>query len=669
MMGLAFIKNKKAGREQEGNAHAPCFSVKHMDPTADALHDFYTYAAGGWLATHEIPADKSSWGAFQELEEYNMVQLRRIVEECASAPDPKDPHSRMIGDLFASALDTSQRERLGFAPIEDLLRLVESIESPGDMMGCISYLHTVGVNALFNTYSMADKKNSEIYALYVDQGGLSLPDIEYYLSDKYAGTREDFKKHVSKTFMLAGIPEAQAVADADTILEIETEMAKSSRTNTELMDEEKNYNRTEARELGRYGSLALPYYLKKLGVEDGQYIIIGQPEFFEKLNSMLSERSMDQWKAYLTWYVIGSYAQCLHEEVESIDFDFFQRKLRGQDQPEPRWKNAIYTVESGMGDALGKIYVERHFDEYARTKAKELVRGIVEVLRERMQAIPWMSDETRTRAVEKLDKMGVKIGYPDRFRDYSGLVIDRDDYVGNIRRFNEFETRRLIARVGKPVDKDEWSMNPQAVNAYYSPTKNEIVFPAGILQPPFFDAAMDYAVNFGAIGTVIGHEITHGFDDQGRLYDANGNIQNWWKKEDEARFRERSALIVRAYGSQEALPETFVNGELTLDENIADLAGVSLAYDALQRKLKADPSMRKPIDSLTQEQRFFIAYAQIWRELVKEKELERSLLTDPHSPNKYRVTIPATSHLGFRKAFRTEHGEEEGQAPQDIGLW
>ncbi len=643
-----------------------------MDRSADPWQDFYTYAAGEWIRTHPVPPDKSEYGAFNELNDWNLELLRKIAEESAADKSaPAGSYNKMVGDFYTSAMDTSRINGLRFAPIDDIWQSVSQIKSKGDIARLIPELHLEGVDAFFSSGSGTDLKNSTTYAFYLGQGGISLPDRDYYLSDNFAQVRGEFREHVAKMFMLRGIPEQQARQWADTVLEIETDMAKSSRTRDELRDDEKNYNRVDPAQLGsKYGELSLDRYLKELGVPATQYVVVGQPEFFDFINGQLVKRSVEELKIYLYWQTIHAYASALHKDVKDENFDMFGRKLTGQLQQKPRWKEALGVINGTIGEAMGKLYVDRHFDENARNKAGELVGDILSVLRDRLQNLSWMSDATRKQALAKLDKLNVKIGCPDKFRDYTGLDIKADDFVGNIRRAVEFEVRRQAGRVGKPVDKKEWGMTPQTVNAYYSPTENEIVFPAGILQPPFFDAAMDAAVNYGSIGAVIGHEITHGFDDQGRLYDADGNLHSWWTPDDEKQFKARSDLVVQAYGAEEALPKMFINGNLTLGENIADLGGVSIAYEALQRRIAKDPAIGQAADGLTPEQRFFISYAQTWRESITNQELQMLLVTDPHSPSKYRAIIPSINHPAFGTAFPpSTDTDKAAQAKPKVGVW
>jgi predicted metalloendopeptidase len=650
------------------------FSTKYMDEKANPRSDFYEYADGKWLKEHpKPPKDKPSWDTFSELSDYNLKQLHEIVDECAADKSAqRDPQAQMVGDFYKSAMDTKRIERLKFTPIEDIWQSVSGAKTTADIVNLIPKLHMAGVGAFFGSGASIDDKDSSTYAFYLMQGGLSLPDKEYYLSKNFDKLRSDYREHIAKMFMLKGVSDKQAHQWADTVLRIETDIAQVSRSKTDLRDPYKNYNRLDTSQLdGKYGTLELSRYLNQMGVPSTQYVVVGQPEFFDAMNAELSKLSVDQLKVYLYWKIIHAYASSLHKAVEKENFSMFGVKLNGQQKQRARWKRAIRTIDGEIGEALGKIYVDKHFDANARKEANEMVGDILAALRDKIKTLPWMSPATQQKALDKLDKLTVKIGSPATFRDYSGLSISPKDYVGNLRRSIEFEIRRENSRIGKTVDRSEWDMTPPTVNAYYSPNLNEIVFPAGILQPPFFDAAADPAVNYGAIGAVIGHEITHGFDDQGRQYDANGNLQDWWTPDDAKKFDERAKTVVNAYGSQEAVsnPKTFVNGELTLGENIADMGGVKIAYDALQRRLAKDPSLNKEIDGLTPEQRFFIAYAQVWREVIAKEALIKDLINDPHSPGKYRATIPVINHPGFDKAFPPKPGETVTPDIDKAGVW
>ena len=649
---------------------APRFSVRNMDRTADPRKDFYRYAAGGWIRTHPVPADKSRWGAFNELADWNLQLLKNIVGQCASdGAALKGSEERLVGDFYRSAMDTKRIEALRFAPVEDLWGLVEDISSTGELAAIIPKFHSRGMFPFYGAYSKADDKNSSVYAFFLSQGGLSLPDREYYLSDNFSALRKQFETHVIRTLSMKGVPSREASRSAKAVIGIETALAKSSRTRTELRDREKNYNKMEVPALeSRYPNLAPLSYLEGVGVREASYVVVGQPEFFDALTNLVKRRELDDWKAYLQWQILDGFAPFLHRKVELEDFDFSQRKVQGQAKQEPRWKRAVKMIDGMIGEALGKLYVRKHFPEEARHRASVLVDDLRQVFSERLSALPWMTEATRKAAMAKFGVFTVKIGHPAKFRDYSSLEIRPDDFVGNVRRSRAFEFRRETKRVGSQVDKTEWFMTPPTVNAYFEETANEIVFPAGILQPSFFDPEMDDAVNYGSIGVVIGHEITHGYDDQGRHYDAQGNLKDWWTPADAKEFGKRAKAVVKAYSAQEVLPGKYVNGELTLGENIADLGGVSIAYEALERRLEQEPRKRRLIDGMTPEQRFFVSYGQTWRQTVRPREAERLLTIDPHSPGNVRGTLPAVNHPSFEDAFPAGPRGKYRTEPK-IGVW
>ncbi|MEM0155249.1 MAG: M13 family metallopeptidase [Thermoplasmataceae archaeon] len=647
------------------------FSVANMDTGIDPWKDFFLYSAGNWLKNNPVPSDKSRWGAFDELSDFNTGNLRNILEICAGMlPDPLGVVDPQLGDFYRSAMDVETLEHLKFKPVEQYIESIERIDSVNALVSYIHYLHLSGIFPLFQVYSQTDEKNSSIYALYLYQGGISLPDRDYYILDTFSEIRQHYLKHIEKVFRMYGFPEENARNAAGTVLSIETGIAKSSRSRTDLRDAEKNYNRMSLPDLdAKFQVFGFRQYLKKIGVPETDYLVVGQPEFFSYLNTLLTERPLEEIKIYVKWIVLNVALPYLFVEAEEEHFDMFNRKIRGQIKMEPRWKRSVHVIDQFMGEALGKIYVKEHFGPEARERMNALVKDLMEVFADRLASLSWMNEVTRERALEKFKRFRPKIGHPAKFRDYSSVEIRKDEYFGNVSRCAAFELRRETARVGRPVDKDEWFMTPPTVNAYFSPPDNEIVFPAGILQPPFFDVNADDAVNYGAIGAVIAHEMTHGYDDQGRRYDLEGNLKDWWSPDDERNFMQRASGIADLYSSLELLPGVHVNGKLTLGENIADFGGVSIAYEALQRHLERNRDLRKIIDGFTPEQRFFISWAQMWRQNVKEPEARMLLTIDPHSPNKFRAIVPAINHPGFVMAFGSQKGEKTNPIAKDIQIW
>lgn len=656
----------------EKEPRIPRFSVEYMDQSIDPAKDFYSYACGSWLKNNPVPADKSRWGSFSELEERNNFLIHSILESASKDNSATAKSStRLVGDFFLSAMDTSKINQLGFKPINADLAKIESVNNINDLVNLLAWYHKSGNSACFSLDVQPDAKDSSRYAFHLWQGGISLPDRDYYLSDSFAKQREAYKEHLTKMFSLLGEDARVAGEHAQTVLDIETQLAKASRSRVDLRDPLKNYNKFEVQKLVD-DSKNFPWrqYLNELGLSTLPYAIVGQPEFFEQLDKLLKEKTLPEWKTYLRWQVLHSAAPFLHEAVELENFNFFGKALSGQQEQEPRWKRANKVINSEIGEALGQLYVEKHFPPAARERMSELVSNLKEVFKDRLENLSWMSEDTKKKGLLKFDRFTQKIGHPDKFRDYSTLEIKRDDYLGNVRRADAFEINRRLVRVGKPVDKNEWEMTPPTVNAYFNPLYNEIVFPAGILQPPFFDLAMDDAVNYGAIGAVIGHEITHGYDDEGRHYDADGNLVEWWTGKDAKEFDIRAQKVVDEYSAFEALPGLHVNGKLTLGENIADLGGVSIAYDALQRALKKDSSKRKVVDGLSPEQRFFISFGQIWRNNIRDAEAKRRITVDPHSPGRFRAFGPLLNLQEFYETFGIKKGAQMWRDPeQRAKIW
>lgn len=636
----------------------PRFSVDNMDRSVRPGDDFFRYAGGGWVKRNPVPADKARWSGFDELQERNWYLIREILESSAAAGKTISGPQRQVGDLFASAMDTNRIEKLGFKPIEPELKEIARLQSLPDLFRLAAKLHLRGSNPIFGDGVGPDAKNSTVYVYQVTQGGLSLPDRDYYLADGFAPQREAYTKHVATMFQLLGESEADATKHAATVLSLETELAKASKSRVELRDPNANYNKLTVQEFEQL-TPHLPWrlYLQTSGLGKIQELVVKQKGFVTALGSLLESRPLDDWKTYLRWQVVSSSAPFLHRAAAEEHFRFFGTQLRGQPQQEPRWQRAAKVVDGSIGEALGRLYVEKHFPPAARARMEEMVGNIRAVFQDRLKKLDWMSEPTRVKALAKFDRFTQKIGHPAVFRDYSAVVIRRDDYLGNVRRAAEFEAKRDIARVGKKVDPTEWHMTPQTVNAYFNPLQNEIVFPAGILAPPFFDVTLDDAVNYGAIGVVIGHEITHGYDDQGRKFDANGNLNDWWSAADAAEFDARAQKVVDQYGAYEALPGLKVNGRLTLGENIADLGGTSIAFEALQRSLAKNPERRKSIDGFSPEQRFFLSLGQLWRVTWREAELRRRIVTDPHSPGQFRAVGPHVNFAEFFQAFGIHEGD------------
>jgi putative endopeptidase len=598
--------------------------------------------------------------------------VRGILESASrSGGGPSDPSRRKAGAFFRATLDSRRRRELGIRPVEDDRQSIEAVRSVESLLELVARFHREGVPGLFSTEFDADERNSSVYALYIWQGGAALPDRDYYLLDRFAGLRKQYRLHIERIFRLAGAAPAEARRSAQTVLSIETRLARASRPRVDLRDPEKNYHRFTVRELARrYPRLAWKTYLRRLGVRTPPYIVVGQPEFLAALDRALGSIPLSDWKTYLTWHLLHDSAPHLDPRFEKEDFEFFRRRLLGQREPEPAWRRAATLVDGLLGEALGRLYVRRYFPPEARARMLDLVEDIRAVFRARLARVPWMTARTRARAVAKFDRFVVKIGHPTRYRNYGRLRISPRDHFGNVRRARAFEVDRRVARIGRKVDRDEWRMTPPTVNAHFVPTQNEIFFPAGILQPPFFDPTMDDPVNLGGIGVVIGHEITHGYDDQGRKFDENGNLRDWWTPADAREFRRRAQRIVDQYSRFEPLPGVRLNGALTAGENIADLGGVSLAHESLLRRLAGGRTPRRTIDGFTPEQRFFLSYGQIWRGNVRDEEQRRRVSVDPHSPGQFRVNGALANLEEFWRAFDVPAGSPMRQNPRRrVAIW
>ncbi len=647
---LAFLASNSVAGEP---SKIPRFSVTYMDRLVKPDVDFYHYACGAWLKANPVPADKSRWSGFEELQERNWQLIHDILENSRlnRVAPPKSPVGE-VGSFYAAAMDTNRLEELRFKPLIDDFARIGALRSTEDILGLIAYYDQRGVSALFDSGVSPDDKNSGFYAFELSQGGLGLPDRDYYLSTNFVKQRQAYSLHIAKMLSLIGETPSQANDGAAKIVGMETELAKASKSRTDLRDPVANYHKfTVADAEAKYPDLPLKRFLGGEGLDSLPEVIIRQPEFFEALDKLIKERPLNDWKTYLRWHVLRASAPYMHAAIQSEWFAFYGTVLSGQPAQEPRWQRAARVIDSHIGEALGQLYVERNFPPAARARIKELIENLKGVFRDRLQRVDWMTEATRAKALAKFERFTQKIAYPDKFRDYSSIEIRRDDYLGDVRRADIFEARRQLARVGKPVDKTEWHMTPQTVNAYFNPEENEIVFPAGILQPPFFDITMDDAVNYGAIGVVIGHEMTHGYDDEGRKYNADGNLEDWWTPADAQAFEARAQKLVDQYGAYQALPGLRVNGRLTLGENLADLGGMTIAYEALERELAKDPALEKKIDGFTPQQRFFLSYAQLWRTNWRDAELRRRITTDPHSPGQFRAIGPEVNLQQFFDAF------------------
>jgi predicted metalloendopeptidase len=657
----------------KSNAPTPTLESKNMDTSVKPQDDFFLYANGGWIKNTEIPPEYSRWGSFNQLIEQNNDALHKITEKAAKTPanSKTAPELQKVGDYYGSGMDEKAIDAARTKPLQDEFNRIDAIKDRNDVLKEIAHIHSFGGNVFFRFGSGQDDKDSTHEIAQAGQGGLGLPDRDYYTKtdDASKKIRDQYVAHVTKMLTLLGEPAAKAGDDAKKILAMETSLAQASRTRVELRDPQKNYNKMKQSELQ---ALTPDWnwvdYFKEINLSEPGDINVRQPDFFKAGNTTFTSTPIDDWKAYLRWHLINAMAPELSKDFVNEDFSFKETTLRGTKQIKPRWKRVVTSTDGAIGEALGKLYVADNFPPEAKARALELVNNLKEALADRIKTLEWMDEPTKQEALKKLAAFTVKIGYPDKWRDYSLLKIDRGPFVLNAIRADNFESNRELAKIGKPVDRTEWGMTPPTVNAYYNPNMNEIVFPAGILQPPFFYAKADDAMNYGGIGAVIGHEMTHGFDDQGRQFDATGNLRDWWSPESAAKFKERSQAIVTQYSEYEPLPGLHVNGELTQGENIADLGGVKLAYAALQKAQAGKPQPK--IDGYTPEQRFFLSFAQIWRSKQRDEDLKLRLNTDPHSPAHYRTNGPLSNLPEFAKAFNLPDNSPMIRPPDKrVNIW
>src|SRR5256885_1504195 len=666
-------KSAEAGTKPADDTNAKPIDPSNMDPSVKPADDFFLYANGGWIKRTEIPPEYSRWGSFNQLIEHNNDALHAIAEKAAKAKS-NEADAKKVGDYYASGMDEKTIEAMRTKPLQDELAKIDSMKDRQDVLKEIGHLHLIGVNAFFNFGSGQDDKDSTREIAQAVQGGLGMPDRDYYTKDDDASKklRDQYVAHVTKMLTLLGEPQSKAAEDAKKIMALETSLAQASRTRVELRDPQKNYNKMTPDDFQKltpdwnWGD-----YFKEIGLTNPGDIDVHQPDFFKAMNTAFTSTSLDDWKTYLRWHLINATASALSNDLVNEDFNFNETTLRGTPKIKPRWKRVITSEDGEIGEALGKLYVDEHFPPAAKARALELINNLKAALADRINTLEWMDEPTKKAALEKLAAFQVKIGYPEKWRDYSNLMIDRGPFVLNELRAENFESKRQLNKIGKPVDRTEWGMTPPTVNAYYNPKMNEIVFPAGILQPPFFYAKADDAINYGGIGAVIGHEMTHGFDDQGRQYDDVGNLRDWGSPDSAAKFKERSQAVVNEYSEYEPLPGMHVNGELTQGENIADIGGVKLAYAALQKALDKNPGAReKKIDGFTPEQRFFLSFATIWKSKQRDEDLKLRLNTDPHSPAHYRVDGPLSNLPEFQKAFNLpDNCPMVRQTDKRVNIW
>ena len=651
---------------------AGSFDVSELDTKINPCQDFNDFVNAKWVAKNPIPADRTRWGAFDQLREHSLETQHDIAEAAAKDTQAKAGSiEQKVGWFYHSGMDEAAVEKAGATPLKADLARIDSLKSAPDIVAYVTDTAAQGRTDLFAVATLADFKNASTQIAYTFQGGLGLPTREYYEKADYAELRDAYKAHVAKVLTLSGTPEAQAKKEAEQVLAFETRLAKASLTPVELRTPENQYHYVTLEEAAKVTpNIPWKKFFEVQGADIKGGFSLSQPKFFAEVDKMLTDVPADQWRAFLRFHSVDSASPYLSKPFADEHFAFYDQKLNGQKEQQVRWKRTLNALNENMGMALGELYVAKAFPPESKARAKELVANLQAALKTRIENLDWMSAETKAKAIEKWATFLPKIGYPDKWRDWSGLKLVNDNYYANVAAAAKYNYDYEMAKVGKPTDRLEWGMTPQTVNAYYNPTDNTINFPAAILQPPFFDAKADDGINYGGIGAVIGHEATHGYDDEGSQFDAKGNNVNWWTKDDREKFDARTDRLVKQFDAYEPLPGKHVNGKLTLGENIADLGGLNVAYDALQVALKKDPAENKKIDGYTPDQRFFMNFARVWRGSILPQRQEVLLNSDPHAPAKFRAIGAASNMPAFTAAFQCKSGDamlREGD--KQVKIW
>ena len=631
----------------------------NMDLSVNPGDDFNQYANGGWIKNNPIPDDKSQYGAFVELIDENDKQVRELVEEIAKEKHEYGSVAYKIAAYYNSGMDSVAIEKAGTTVLADEFNKIEKISSVEEIQGQLSYFHSYWISSGFGIYGGADSKNSDMVISHLYQSGLGLPDRDYYLSDaeRFVEIRTKYMEHLGIMFTLFGDSKEEAASNAEVVYNFELQLAKASMDRLEQRDPHKTYNKKNMAELSELApNFDWGAYFTSLNLPEVTEVIVSQPDFVKEFDLMLVNKTIEEWKVYFRWNLINESASYLNSVVVNANFNFYGKALSGTPELRPRWKRVLNSTNSSLSEAVGQIYVKKYFPPEAKDRMLKLVDNLKIALGERIKQLEWMGEETKVNAQDKLNAIRVKIGYPDKWMDYTDLVVENDSYIKNVLRARIFSFNDMVAKIDKPVDKSEWHMPPQMVNAYYSPTSNEIVFPAAILQPPFFYLDADDAVNYGAIGVVIGHEMTHGFDDKGRLYDKDGNLNTWWTDEDSERFTKRADVLVNQFNEFVVLDSVKANGKYTLGENIADLGGINISYTAFS-KTDQWKNNKEMINGFTPDQRFFLSYAHLWAQNIRDKEILRRTQEDVHSLGRLRVIGPLRNVSVFHDAFDIKEGD------------
>ena len=661
MVAGTIIAGGCAPKAEEGT---PAIDLKNMDQSINPADDFFRYCNNNWLKNNPIPDEYTTFGAFTEIDQHNELLIQDIIKEVSADANAVDGSvAQKIRDFYNAGMDTVAINERGYSELLPYFEMVDGLTDMADLGELLGKLHYNGFGGFFNAGPSTDPKNAEMVIMHLYQGGLSLPDRDDYLTEESQEMREKYVEHVSKMFQLVGVDAESANAKAQAILNLETQLAQNSLSRVERRDPDRTYNKRSVIELqNSTPNFNWTVYFKQAGAPEFDSLNVGMPDFITALNGIILNTDLQVIKDYLKWKIIHGSASIISSEFDQENFNFYNKFLYGQEMQQPRWRRILNATDGCLGEAIGQIYVEKHFPAAAKERMEALVANLKVALGERIKALDWMSEETKEKALSKLSCINVKVGYPNKWKDYTKYEVTPESYFKNIHNAIRFETDVEMAKIGKPVDKEEWFMTPQTVNAYYSPEMNEIVFPAGILQPPFFNQNADDAVNYGGIGVVIGHEMTHGFDDQGRKYDEKGNLNDWWTEEDATKFAERTQKLVKLFNEFE-LRGNHINGELTLGENIADLGGLNIAWDAYQ--MTDEAKANQSIDGFTPAQRFFISYGTIWRNNIRDKALERRIKEDVHSPAEARVNRTLGSMPHFYEAFQISPENKMYIAPEE----
>jgi putative endopeptidase len=641
-----------------GEAGGWGFNAANLDRSCKPCDDFYQFAMGGWMKANPIPAEFPTWGSFTMLADRNQGSMRGILEQAGKASASMGSNQQKIGDFYSSCMDTGAIDAAGAKPLAADLAAVDRLKDRGELQPLIARLQPTGGGYLFRFDSTQDLDESTRVIAEISQGGLGLPDRDYYTrgDEKSQQLRADYLAHVARMFVLAGDPAEKAGAEAQTAVNFETNLAKASLSRAQMRDPHAVWHKMTLPQLKALApGWAWEAYFRQRNTPEFSSINVSQPDFFKEMNRLLAEAPLDDWKSYLRWHVIHAGATELSDPFVRENFSFYGAKLSGTKELQPRWKRCVQSVNRNLGEALGQVYVEKYFPPEAKARAREMVMNLIGALKSDIPALGWMGPETKKAALEKLEAFQIKIGYPDKWRDYSALAVDKGGYLANVRRAVEFENARDLNKIGKPVDRGEWQMTPPTVNAYYDSTMNEIVFPAGILQPPFYDPQADDAVNYGGMGAAIGHEITHGFDDSGSQFDAQGNLRDWWTKEDRKNFDERSACVQQQFDGYEVEPGLHENGKLVLGESIADLGGLTISYAAYEKS--AEGKQPPALDGFTSEQRFFLGWAQVWGANLRPEFARLMANSNEHPVPKFRVDGPLSNMELFARAFGCKKGD------------